>query len=263
MCVPQESLHSALSTSVRVLSSFTVSESGVLSSYSTAAEYIPERRRPRTSSSPASIWSRLSTEPLALRRTMVLQRALTAPRMCPALKARKERQSSSRHLALSSLRIRFSTGQSISPRSSIARRVRLRVRASLTLISSLCLHRPPNLRVLRWIHSASLLYPLIIPRIVTALLFTLGPVTSLFLALLLWVWLIWVVSVFSFFFMNGCIASQRRWRQPIAAYHKTFSFPSPFPLCRSFIKKTSMKRETMGLEIRPHVGYRGVWHSSS
>ncbi|TNN86301.1 hypothetical protein EYF80_003386 [Liparis tanakae] len=122
ICVPEESPHTALSTSLSVLSSFTVSASGVLSSYRTTAEYSPERRRPRTSSSPARIWSRLSTEPLALRRTMVLQRALTAPRMCPALKARKERQSSSRHLALSSLRKRFTTGQSISPRSSIARR---------------------------------------------------------------------------------------------------------------------------------------------
>lgn len=127
MRVPYESLLSALSTSVTVLSSFTVSESGVLSSYSTTAEYIPERSRPRTSSSPASIWSRLNTEPFALRRTMVLQRAFTAPRMCPALKARKERQSSSRHLALSSFRSRFSTVQSISHSSSIARRFRLRV----------------------------------------------------------------------------------------------------------------------------------------
>lgn len=135
MRVPEESLHSAWSTSVKVLSSFTVSESGVLSSYSTAAEYIPERRRTRTSSSPARIWSRLSTEPFALRRTMVLQRALTAPRMCPALKARKERQSSSRHLALSSFRSRFSTVQSISHSSSIGTSFRA-VRLCFTVVKS-------------------------------------------------------------------------------------------------------------------------------
>lgn len=135
MRVSEASLHSAWSTSVKVLSSFTVSESGVLSSYSTAAEYIPERRRTRTSSSPARIWSRLSTEPLALRRTMVLQRALTAPRMCPALNARKERQSSSRHLALSSFRSRFSTVQSISYSSSIGTSFRA-VRLCFTVVKS-------------------------------------------------------------------------------------------------------------------------------
>lgn len=156
MSVPEESLHTALSTRVSVLSSFTVSESGVLSSYSTTAEYIPERRRSRTSSSPASIWSRLSTEPLALRRTIVLQRALTAPRMCPALKARKERQSSSRHLALSSFNNRFTTGQSISRRSPIARRIlscvgRLHCRLSPRFGSrTVCPHHPPKFSSCVW-----------------------------------------------------------------------------------------------------------------
>lgn len=265
--MPAESLHSALSTRVMVLSSFTVSESGVLSSYSTTAEYMPERRRLRTSSSPASTCSRLNTEPLALRRTIVLQRALTAPRMCPALKARNERQSNSRHLALSSFRSRFSNGQSISHSSSIARSFQA-VRAGFTdsLISfisvSLCLHLPPGPAVDSL--CASPLFAHLVSRGAhcNCTTFTHSPATSFSLVLSS----VSSLDCFAFFlpFFN-------EWVHRVTAevtstdisLSQSVQFLVPFPPLPFIHKKrqTSMKRESMGMEIGLYKACSEVWHS--
>lgn len=89
------SRRSARTTSATVLSSRRASARGLRSSYTTTAAYSPARSRARTSPSAGRICSRL-TAPLARRRTIVLQRTLRAPRMWPALCARKGRQSSTR-----------------------------------------------------------------------------------------------------------------------------------------------------------------------
>ncbi len=101
-----------------MLSSFIVFVSEVRSSYKITAEYSPDFRRDLASSSPDRIWSKL-TEPFARLRTIVLQRIFTAPRRWPALNAKNDLQSKTRHFALSSFINLFKTLQSISQSSSI------------------------------------------------------------------------------------------------------------------------------------------------
>ncbi len=101
-----------------MLSSFMLLVSEVRSSYKITAEYSPDFRRDLASSSPDRIWSKL-TEPFARLRTIVLQRIFTAPRRWPALNAKNDLQSKSRHFALSSFINLFKTLQFISQSSSI------------------------------------------------------------------------------------------------------------------------------------------------